>query len=81
MKTGGPSEHSDRVSTHKLSSKKVYTERLDCTSGVTEGVHWVRLHRPWEKNLPFSKKYKNQSKLHVDMNDTLVLALFSKTLL
>ena len=58
MKTGGPSEHSDGVSTHKLSSKKVYTERLDCTSGVTEGVHWVRSHRPREKTCPFQRNIK-----------------------
>ena len=28
MKIGGPSDHSDVVSTHKVSNKKVYTERV-----------------------------------------------------
>ena len=29
---GGPSDHSDRLSTHKFSYKKVCTERADCFS-------------------------------------------------
>ena len=32
MKIGGPSDHSDWVSTQKLSNKKVYTERVDWSS-------------------------------------------------
>ena len=31
MKLDGASDHSDEVSTHKLSNKKVYTERNDCS--------------------------------------------------
>ena len=31
MKLDGASDHSDAVSTHKLSNKKVYTERVDCS--------------------------------------------------
>ena len=31
MKLDGTSDHSDAVSTHKLSNKKVYTERVDCS--------------------------------------------------
>ena len=50
-------------------------------SGVTEGMRWVRLHRPREKILPLLKEYENQGKLYIDMNDTPVLDLFAKTLL
>ena len=35
MKTGGPSDHSDRVSTHQLSSKKAYTERIYCSPHIS----------------------------------------------
>ena len=31
MKLDGVSDHSDAVSTHKLSNKKIYTERVDCS--------------------------------------------------
>ena len=34
MKIGGPLDHSDGVSTHKLSNKKVYTERVYCPPQV-----------------------------------------------
>ena len=29
-------------------------------SDVTEGVHWVHLHRPREKSCPFQKEYNNE---------------------
>ena len=32
MKIGGPSDHNDRLSTQMLSNKKVYIERLDCST-------------------------------------------------
>ena len=56
LMTMGPSDHSDWVTIHRLSNKKAYTERVDCSPAdiLLSEIEWINCNfeiLPWSLHL------------------------------